>query len=153
MRRRSRRTLARRTAAGIELALPDWVTELVRSSLDELRRDLVLPGGPVGRRLLAQLDESAPSDDPVVTLMRQHTLDETLDAIEPTIGRQLLTDDEAEGWLEVLGLVLTARMAQLGVRTEVDRWALNRSDEAYLQVVYALQVALMHALDGPPASR
>lgn len=140
----------RRTAAGIEVALPAWVTSLLVSSVREVRRDVEVPGSVAARRLLAPLDESATDDDPIVTLMRQHALDEVFDTVESSAERTLLTDAEAESWLEALGLVLAARMAQLGVRTEEDRRRVGRRDEAFLQVVYAVQVGLIEALDADP---
>lgn len=101
-------------------------------------------------RLLAPLDESAFADDPLVTLMRQHALDEVFDTVESSAPRSTLSDAEAESWLEALGLVLAARTAQLGLRTEEDRRRVSRRDEAFFQVVYALQLGLMEALDEPP---
>lgn len=102
------------------------------------------------QRLLAPLDESASADDPLVTLTRQHALDEVFDTVESSASRHTLSDAEAESWLEALGLVLAARTAQLGLRTEEDRRRLSRRDEAFLQVVYAVQLGLMEALDAPP---
>lgn len=64
--------------------------------------------------------------------------------------RSVLSDAEAESWLEALGLVLAARTAELGLRTEEDRRAVSRRDEAFLGVVYAVQLGLIHALDAPP---
>lgn len=143
----------RRTAAGIEMALPGWVTSLVASSVHELRAEVERPGSDAARRLLAPIDESARDDDPLVTLMRQHALDEVLGAVEHSTGRPVLSEAEAESWLEALGLLLAARAAQLGVHTETDRRAVRRSDEAFLQLVYALQLGLIEALDASPPPR
>lgn len=140
----------RRTPAGIELALPGWVTSLVASSVREVRAEVERPGSDAARRLLAPIDESARDDDPLVTLMRQHALDEVLGTLEQSTGHRVLSEAEAESWLEGLGLLLAARAAQLGVRTEADRRAVRRRDEAFLQVVYAVQLGLIEALDAPP---
>ena len=150
MRRRRPEPPIRRTAAGIEVALPAWVTSLLVSSVRDVHRDVEVPGSVAARRLLAPIDESAADDDPIVTLMRQHALDEVFDTVESSLERALLTDAEAESWLEALGLVLAARMAQLGVRTEEDRRRVGRRDEAFLQVVYGVQLGLMEALDAEP---
>ncbi len=150
MRRRRHEPPIRRTSSGIEVALPHWVTSLVTAAVRQLRREVDAPGSVAAQRLLAPLDESASDDDPIVTLMRQHALDEVFDVVEASAQRTVLTDAEAEAWLEATGLVLAARTAQLGVRTEEDRRAVSRRDEAFLQVVYAVQLGLIEALDAPP---
>lgn len=71
----------RRTAAGIEIALPAWVVSLLRASVRGLREDVDAPGSVAAQRLLAPLDESASGDDPIVTLMRQHALDEVFETV------------------------------------------------------------------------
>lgn len=130
--------------------MPGGVTSLVRSSLRQLRADMDAPGSMAAHRLLAPMDESADHDDPVLTLMRQHALDDVFETVERTAQQGLLSDAEAECWLEALGLLLAARAAQLGVRTEEDRRAVTRRDEGFLHVVYAIQLGLMEALDTPP---
>lgn len=128
--------------------MPDWITALLQSSVQSLRRDVETPGSPAAQRLLAPMDESTANDDPLVTLMRQRALDDVFETVEATAGRRILTDAEAEAWLEALGLVLAAKTAQLGIRTETDRHGLGWREEAFLQVVYALQIGLIDALDG-----
>lgn len=133
--------------------MPDWVVTLLQSSMRRVRTELETPGSPAAMRLLSPMEESAAHDDPLVTLMRQHALDDVFDTVESTAGRRLLTDAEAETWLEALGLVLATTMARLGVRTETDRHGLRRRDEAIIQVVYAVQLGLIDALDATPPSR
>jgi hypothetical protein len=140
----------RRTAAGIEVMLPTWVLSLVLDSVRRLRHQLETPGSPATGRLLSPLDETATADDPIVTLMRQHALDEVFDTVESSAQRGVLSDPEAEMWLEALGLVLAARTAELGIHTEVDRRGVGRRDEAFLRVVYAVQLGLIDALDTTP---
>lgn len=148
--RRHRRRPIRRTASGIEVALPAWVTSTLAAAVHQVRRDVSTPGTAAVRRLLAPMDESASDDDPIVTLTRQHELDNVLACMAATVDRRVLSDAEAETWVEALGLLLAARAAALGVRTDEERRSVGRRDEAFLQVVYAVQVGLMESLAAPP---
>ncbi len=61
----------------------------------------------------------------------------------------MIEPEEAEAWLKVLGMTLSRRAAELGLRTEADRASLPAKEEAEIRVVYALQVSLIDAIDGP----
>jgi hypothetical protein len=146
---RGRRPAIRRLGTdAIEIDLPRSVIEILRDSAHELQHAMDQPDSPAVGRLLAQVDESAEHDDPVVTLSRQTAIDETIVTVLSSWHKRVLSDAEAESWLRLLGLVLSVRAAELGVHTEGERAAISRSDERFFQLVYVLQLALIEALDG-----
>jgi hypothetical protein len=149
MRPLRRPSIRRRGAGAIEVDLPKGMTELVRDAADQLRRSMDQPGSAAAARLFGRLDESTDHDDPVVTLRRQAAIDEIVEAVSSSWHKRVLSDSEAESWLEMLGLVLSVRAAELGLHTEQDREVIARSDERFIQLIYAVQLALIEALDTP----
>ena len=109
------------------------------------------PGSPGFDRLFGRIDEAADVDDPAYVLARQLAVDEVVSAVATSAQKAVLDPEEAEAWLKVLGMTLSRRMAELGIRSEQDRATLGAEDEAVIRVAYALQVGLIDALDGSSA--
>lgn len=133
----------------IALDLPRWVVPLVADAADRVRRTAQRPGAPGFERLFGRIDESAAVDDPLSVLARQTMFDDVATAVAESLGQTVLSDAQAEAWLQVLSLSLAERAAELGVRDEEDRAALSPAEQRRLDVVYALQLTLIEALDTP----
>ncbi|HVC13897.1 MAG TPA: hypothetical protein VND62_03465 [Acidimicrobiales bacterium] len=145
-----RRAPFRRTADGrIGLDLPPGVREFMTAAAERLRDTGSTPGSPGFLRLFGRIDESAEVDDPAYVLGRQLAIDEVVAAVAASAQKPTIDTDEAEAWLKVLGMTLSRRSAELGVRTDEDREKLDDEDQAVIRVAYALQVALMDVLDDP----
>lgn len=145
-----RRAPFRRLGDGrIALDLPPGVREYMLAAAERLRETGVLPGSPAFERLFGRIDESADVDDPAYVLTRQFAVDEAVTAVVKSAQKSVIDAQEAEAWLKVLGMTLSRRSAELGLRTEQDRAKLDAEDEAVIRVAYALQVGLIDALDAP----
>ncbi len=107
------------------------------------------PSSPGFACLFGRIDESAVVDDPAYVLERQLAVDEVLSVVASSARKDVIEREEAEAWLKVLGMTLSRRAAELGLRTEADRASLPAKEEAEISVVYALQVSLIDAIDGP----
>lgn len=118
------------------------------AAAQRLRDTGAAPGSAGFARLFGVIDETADVDDPAYVLARQLAVDEVVSLVTESAGKAVIEPDEAEAWLKVLGMTLSRRSAELGIRTEADRATLGPEDEAVLRVAYALQVGLMDALDG-----
>lgn|GEM_PF-3107524 len=139
-----------RAAPGrIGVDLPRWVTELVATAAEGLRRTCEHPGTEAFNRLYSRVEETGETEDPIVMLTRQTMLDEVAGTVVASIGKPVISDEEAEAWLKVLGMLLASRAAELGVVTEEQRDALGTSETQFFDVVHALQLCLIEALDGP----
>jgi hypothetical protein len=134
----------------IALDLPPGVREFMVAAAQRLHDTGSALGSPGFARLFGVIDESADVDDPAYVLARQLAVDEMASVVAASAGKTVIDADEAEAWLKVLGMTLSRRSAELGIRTEEDRASLDSEDEAVLRVAYALQVGLMDALDGAP---
>jgi hypothetical protein len=146
--RSRRREPFRRLEDGrIALDLPYGVREFMVDAAERLRDTGASPGslGFVG--LFGRIDETADVDDPAYVLARQLSVDEVVSVVSASARKEVIEPQEAEAWLKLLGLTLSRRAAELGVRTEDDRAALGVRDEAVIRVVYALQAGLIDALD------
>lgn len=150
MRLRRRTSPVRRTGPdAIALDLPPWVRELVADAADRVQHTAAQPGTAAFARLFAPIDESADVDDPLAVLARQTMLDERAAAVAGSAAQGVISDAQAEAWLQVLSLYLAVRAAELGVRTEEERDALAPEAQAGFDAVHALQLALIVALDAP----
>ena len=143
------RPFVRRRGDRIQVRLPAQVTRVVLQAAEAVRRSVDDPAAAGHGRLLARTDESAPAADPLVTFERQVRIGEAADVAAGTWRNPDLSEDEAEAWLQVLGMALGLFAEERGLRTEEDRAALGRDDEAFLSVVHALQLWLASALDAP----
>ena len=114
-----------------------------------LEEDGASPRSPGFESLFGRIDESAVVDDPAYVLERQLAVDDVLSLVAASASKDVIEPEEAEAWLKVLGMTLSRRAAELGVRTEADRASLPAKEEAAIRVVYALQVSLIDAIDGP----
>lgn len=140
----------RRLADGrIALDLPPGVREFMVAAAQRLRETAASPGSPGFDRLFGRIDESADVDDPAYVLTRQFEVDDVLTVVATSVNKTVIEPGEAEAWLKVLGMTLSRRSAELGIRTEEDRATLGLEDEAVLRVAYAIEVALIDALDTP----
>lgn len=148
MTRRRRRAFTRLGDGRIALDLPAGVREFMAAAAERLHDTAAAPGSPGFERLFGRIEETAVLDDPAYVLSRQLAVDELASSVAASARKEVIDADEAEAWLKVLGLTLSRRCAELGIRTEQDRARLDAADEAVLQVVYALQVALIEVLDG-----
>lgn len=133
----------------IALALPPGVREFMVAAVQQLRDTGASPGSPGFECLFGRIDESSSVDDPAYVLARQLAVDEVVSMVSASAEKTVIEPEEAEAWLKVLGMTLSRRSAELGIRTEEDRAALGARDEAVIRVVYALQVGLIDALDEP----
>jgi hypothetical protein len=131
----------------IELSLPREVREFMVAATERLREAGASPGSPGFDGLFGRIDESASVDDPAYVLARQLLVDEVVSAVSSSVGKDVIEPEEAEAWLKVLGMTLSRRTAELGVRTEDDRAQLGVRDEAVIRAVYALQIGLIDAID------
>jgi hypothetical protein len=120
------------------------------AAVQRLRDTGASPGSPGFECLFGPIEESAAVDDPAYVLARQLAVDDVVSVVSASADKDVIDPEEAEAWLKVLGMTLSRRAAELGVRTEEDRAALGAEDEAVVRVVYALQVGLIEALDEPP---
>ena len=145
----NRRRLAfRRLDDGrIALRLPAEVRSFMAAAAAQLRDVGASPGSPGFARLFGRIDETADADDPAYVLARQLAVDEVVAAVAASAWKSVVDPEEAEAWLAVLGMTLSRRAEELGIRTEEDRAGLAAEDEAVIRVVYALQAGLMDALD------
>jgi hypothetical protein len=133
----------------IALDLPPVVRELMIAVTGRLEEAGASPSSPGFASLFGRIDESAVVDDPAYVLERQLAVDEVLSVVASSVRKDVIEREEAEAWLKVLGMTLSRRAAELGLRTEADRASLPAKEEAEIRVVYALQVSLIDAIDGP----
>lgn len=150
MRRPRRRSPVRRIGAdAIELKLPHWVVHLVAEAAERVRSTAERPGTAGFERLFARIDESAAHDDPLAVLTRQTMLDDVATTAAESTDQAVLTDAQAESWLQVLSLSLAEESAERRVREEEDLATLDPAVQERFDVVRALQLALIDALDSP----
>ncbi len=147
MNRRRRVGFQRLDDGRIAVRLPAAVRSFVAAAAERLRDVGTAPGSPGFARLFGRIDETADADDPAYVLARQLAVDEAVAAVAASTEKPVIDLEEAEAWLAVLGMTLSRRMEELGVRTEADRAGIAREDEAVIRVVYALQAGLIDALD------
>jgi hypothetical protein len=133
----------------IEVHLPSAVTDLVADAAAAITRAGDQPASAAFRRLFAHIDDSESDDDPAFVLARQLMVDDVVSTVVASARKQVITQDEAEAWLKVLGMTLARHAAELGLRTEEDRAALRRRDQALLTVLQAVQLGLIDALETP----
>ncbi len=134
----------------IAVSLPDGVRDFVSSAAEHLCETSASPGSPGFGGVFSPIDESSAVDDPAYVLARQLAVDEVVSVVSASVPKDVIEPAEAEAWLKLLGMTLSRRAAELGVRTEDDRAALGARDEAFLRLVYALQAGLIGAMDGEP---
>ncbi len=146
---RARQPFRRMEDGRIALNLPRGVRELVATAAGRLREAGTSPTSPGFESLFGRIDESAVVDDPAHVLGRQLAVDDVLSAVSSSVQKDVIDPEEAEAWLKVLGMTLSRRAAELGVRTEADRASLPAKEEQEIRLVYALQVSLIDAIDGP----
>ncbi len=147
MTRRRRVAFQRLDDGRIAVRLPAAVRSFVAAAAERLHEVGMAPGSPGFARLFGRIDETADADDPAYVLARQLAVDEVVAAVATSAEKSVIDPDEAEAWLAVLGMTLSRRAEELGLRTEEDRAGIAREDEAVIRVVYALQAALIDALD------
>jgi hypothetical protein len=140
----------------VELRLPAWIREVVRTTAGQLR-DLYASETADDDPAIARLFPTAYLDDPLANL----TLDdriagelragrlEAIAVVERTAGATRLTVDEADAWVRTLNdarLVLGVRLEVTEETTEDDR----RGDPAYQHYLVLSQVVegLIQALSG-----
>lgn len=140
----------------MELRLPAWIREVVRTTAGQLR-DLYASETADDDPAIARLFPTAYLDDPLANL----TLDdriagelragrlEAIAVVERTAGATRLTVDEADAWVRTLNdarLVLGVRLEVTEETTEDDR----RGDPAYQHYLVLSQVVegLIQALSG-----
>jgi hypothetical protein len=133
----------------IAVRLPSAVRSFVAAAAERLREVGESPGSPGFARLFGRIDETADADDPAYVLARQLAVDDVVAAVAASAEKPVIDPEEAEAWLAVLGMTLSRRSEELGLRTEEDRAGITREDEAVIRVVYALQAGLIDALDEP----
>lgn len=144
---------ARRGPGRIAVHLPGTVVEFLGVAAERLRRVGEEPGTSAYDRLFGQVDEEHSVDDPAVVLTRQLMIDEIADAVIASCAKPVISDDEAEAWLEVLGMTVAVRATELGVHSDAARDALEPDDRAFIAALQHLQLCLIDALDAPtPAS-
>ena len=132
-----------------EISLPFWVTELLADAAARLQQVAEEPGTAAFDRLFSRVDTDADVEDPLIVLSRQTMLDEVVGVVGRSAHEARISEDEAEAWLKVLGMTLAARAAELGIRNDDVRDALGGADAQYIDIVHALQLCLLEALDGP----
>jgi len=132
----------------IAVRLPAAVRSFLAAAAERLREVGASPGSPGFARLFGRIDETADADDPAYVLARQLAVDEVVAAVAASAEKSVIDPEEAEAWLAVLGMTLSRRAEELGLRTEEDRARIAREDEAVIRVVYALQAGLIDVLDG-----
>ena len=143
-----RRPVFRREAAGvIEVNLPPAVSDVLVRAAEQLQATVEVPRSPGFARLFARVDESTADEDPAITLSRQMLLDRVASTVIGSAGKRMITDDEADAWLKVLGMTLARHAAELHVTTDADRASLSKEDGAMIDLIQALQVSLMIVLD------
>jgi hypothetical protein len=135
----------------IALSLPPGAREFMVAAAGRLQDAGASPTSPGFEGVFGPIDESAVVDDPAYVLERQLAVDEVLSVVSSSVQKDVIEPEEAEAWLKLLGMTLSRRTAELGVRTEADRAALAAEDEAEIRVVYALQMSLIDAIDGSGA--
>jgi hypothetical protein len=140
----------------VELRLPAWIREVVRTTAGQLR-DLYASETADDDPAIARLFPTAYLDDPLANL----TLDdriagelragrlEAIAVVERTAGARRLTVDEADAWVRTLNdarLVLGVRLEVTEETTEDDR----RGDPAFHHYLVLSQVVegLIQALSG-----
>lgn len=131
----------------ISLDLPPGVREFMMAAAQRLRDTGASPGSAGFERLFGRIDEAGEVDDPAYVLARQLAVDDVVSAVLASAEKKVIDADEAEAWLKVLGMTLSRRAAELGIRTEQDRATIGAEDEAVIRVAYTLQVALIDVLD------
>ena len=135
----------------IALSLPRGVRAFIAAAAGRLQEAGASPASRGFEGVFGRIDENAVVDDPAYVLERQLAVDEVLSVVSSSAHKDVIEPEEAEAWLKVLGMTLSRRSAELGVRTEADRAALAAEHEAEIRIVYALQVGLIDAIDGPDA--
>lgn len=134
---------------GVEVHLPSAVTNLIAEAAAAITREGDQPASPGFRRLFGHIDESEPDDDPAFVLARQLMVDDVVSSVATSVHKPVITQEEAESWLKVLGMTLARHAAELGLRTEEDTAALRRRDRARLTILQAVQLGLIGVLDDP----
>lgn len=133
----------------VEVDLPGWVGDFLAGAAERVRALAGEPGTPAFERVFSRVGPADEDDDPVATFERQAILEDLASSVAATATHRVLTDDDAEAWLKVLGILLAARAAELGLRTETDMESLGPADARFFDVVHALQAGLLLALASP----
>lgn len=139
--------------AGVDrvvVQLPESVVEFLRVAAERLRRVEEEPGTIAFARLFGQVDAERAADDPAVVLSRQLMIDDVAGSVTASCDKPVISDVEAEAWLELLGMTVAMRAAELGVHSEEARDTLGEDDRAFIAVLQHLQLCLIDALDAPP---
>lgn len=131
----------------LEVALPSWATDFLADAAGRLQATAQEPGTPAFKRLFGRADSAASVEDPLVVLTRQTMVDDIVATVRQSARKRLISEEEGEAWLKVLGLSLAARAADLDIQTDEARDALPLEEAQYFDVVHALQIFLIEALD------
>lgn len=142
-----RRLPIRREGDAVVVELPARARRFLVDAADAVRRRADDPSSPGFGRLYGPLDESAETDDPLLRLERQSSVEGICGTVTESAHRRELSDAEAEAWLRMLGMAVAVVAADAGIQTEGDLERLDPDRSRLLDLLRSLQLLLARSLD------
>ena len=95
-------------------------------------------------RLYGVIDASTDDDDPLARLEREYVNDEIVRNVRDSLGEEVLSTQQAECWLKILGLGISSLYAECESGAVASDWLLYST--TLLLTWQALQLALLEAM-------
>lgn len=133
----------------IEVDLPSAVVRVLAEEAEHVRSASESPGCPGFTRLHARVEEDRDADEPAVVLDRELSIDTLTGLVIDSVAKRVISTDDAEAWLRVLGMALACIAAEEGITDEDSLANVAPDASSRIDLVRAVQVALLEALDGP----
>ena len=142
-------TLFEKSADGsIAVTLPAPWSGVMTDLADGVLERLSAPTSVGGKRLLGPINPELDCDDPLRTWERESVLEKVAKDVRETAQNTTLNEDQAEAWLQLLGMATAMVAAELGIGSEEDLERFDGELGMPLAIMQLLQVCLITALDG-----
>jgi len=138
---------SRQSDTTIAVELPDGLRSFMGECAKELTRLAEQPSDPAYSRLCGPVNVAVDYDDPLVVLERQMAIEAICKSVHDSLDDKVLTDAQAETWLQTLSMALAVAASRLGIVDDDYAEKLDPEQKEFLQMVQALQWSLVEALE------
>jgi hypothetical protein len=143
---------SRQSAATIGVELPGSLLRFLDKCAKSLVQLAETPNDPAYSRLCGPINVAVDYDDPLATLERQMTIESVSNAVVASIDSKVLSDEQAEMWLQVLSMSLAVAASRLGIVDDDYADHLDPNQKEVLELIQAMQWSLVEALEAETPS-